>query len=225
MHGGDRVSLVGRVRKLLASEGLSGLLGGAVRFVRTPMRQLFCRTEYYVHEFDLTSLDDDYPFPLAEGLEVHVIESDVDAEALARSGYEDFRLVVPHSDRRLRSGAVGFCAYVDRRVAHTAWVGVTHRAKQSFDELPYEVGFERDEGCSGGSWTFPAYRGKGIYRHVMWRRLRYLRDHGCSVCRDATEVGNAPGIQGQQVFVTRTYGLLRVTRILGAARCAYVAFE
>ena len=213
------MSLVGRARKLFASEGLSGLLGGMVRFARAPIRQLFCRSSYYVHEFDLAALDDDYSFPLAEGLEVHVIESDVDAEALAQSGYEDFRLVVPHSDRRLRSGAVGFCAYIDRRVAHTAWVGVTHRAKQSFDELPYEVGFERDEGCSGGSWTFPAYRGKGIYRHVMWHRLRYLRDHGCSVCRDATEVSNAPGIVGQAVFPSRITGTLCLIRVPGFTRC------
>ncbi|MFC2008816.1 GNAT family N-acetyltransferase [Chloroflexota bacterium] len=212
------MSLVSRARKLWAFDGLSGLLHGVVRFVRTPLRRICHRADYYVHEFDLALLSDEYAYPLAEGLEVHVIESDGDANRLANSGYEDFRLVAPYSGTRLRSGAVGFCAYIDRRVAHTAWVGLTDVAKQSFDSLPYAVDFDHGEGCSGGSWTFPAYRGKGIYRHVMWHRLRYLRDHGCTLCRDATEVNNAPGIVGQAVFPSRIKSTLHLVRVLGIER-------
>ena len=212
------MSLIARASKIWASEGLLGLLGGVLRFARTPMRRLYYRADYYVHEFELAALDDDYPYPLPLGLEVHVIQSNEDANRLADCGYEDFRLVVPYSGFRLRSGAIGFCAYIDRRVVHTAWVGLTARAKRTFDPLPYAVDFDYGEGCSGGSWTFPAYRGRGIYRHVMWHRLWYLRKHGCTVCRDATEVGNTPGIKGQEVFSSGVVGRLRATCFLGVTR-------
>lgn len=212
------MSVKARARKLWASEGLPGLLRGMARFARGPMRHLYYRAEFLVHEFDLSSLSVEYPFAVPEGVEVDIVESDADASRLVACGYEDFRLVVPYSRRRLRSGAVGFCAYVDRRVAHTAWVGLTDQAKRSFDPLPYEVDFDKGEGCSGGSWTFPAYRGRGIYRHVMWHRLWYLRRHGCTICRNATEVGNVPGIRGQEVFPSGVVGVLGATCILGVTR-------
>ena len=209
------MSLAARARKLWLSEGPMGLSSGLVRLVRTALRHLYFRADFFVHEFDLSLLPVEYPFAIMEEVEIHVVESDADARRLVCSGYEDFRQVVPLSGYRLGNGAVGFCAYIDRHVAHTGWIGLTERAKRSFDPLPYRVDFDCGEGVSGGSWTFPAYRGRGIYRYVMWHRLWYLREHTCTVCLNATEVGNTAGIRGQVVFPSHIVGTLRVSRILG----------
>ena len=216
------MSLVARAQKLLASEGLPGLLGGIARSARGPMRRLYSTGDFLIHEFDLLSLPVEYPFPVPEQIEVHVIESRADAVHLAGAGYEDFRQVVPRSDYRLRSGAVGFCAYIGRRVVHTSWVGFSERAKRSFDSVPFVVHFDHGEGASGGTWTFPAYRGRGIYRYVMWHRLWYLREHGCTVSRDSTKIDNLPAIRGQAVFPSRIVGTLKIRRAFGRVRTEFL---
>jgi len=215
------MSVKARARKLWTSEGLQGLLSGMARFARGQMRNLYYRADFLIHEFDLSSLPVEYQFAVPDEVEVQVVESDADASRLAGAGYEDFRQVVPLSDYRLRSGAVGFCAYIERNVVHTSWIGLSDRAKRSFDFVPYVVDFDHGEGASGGTWTFPAYRGRGIFRYVMWHRLWYLREHGRTVSRDSTEVGNVPAIRGQEVFPSRITGTLHITRVLGHTRSSY----
>ena len=201
------------------------MLGGILRTAGVFLHRIYYRADFLLHEFDLSHVPNEYGYPLFADLEVHVVESDNDACRLAETGYEDFRPIVPMSTYRLRSGAVGFCAYIDRCLVHIAWVGLTDRAKRSFDPLPYAVDFDCGEGVSGGSWTFPAYRGRGIHRYVMWHRLWYLREHGCKVCRNSTAVGNTPSIKGQAAFPSRVVGILRVIRLLGVQRTRVRAMD
>jgi len=212
------VSLISRGKKLWADGGPSGLIQGVDRFVRMLAKKLFYRAEYYIQVFDLTVLDDKYAAMPIDNLEVYIVECDADARRLVEQGYEDFRLTVPGAKKCLRSGAVGLCAYVDRTLAHIAWVALNEDAKKSFDALAYNVRFGEREGCSGGSWTFPSFRGKGLYRHVTWRRFRYLSEHGCLVCRHATGVHNVPSLRGQEVFSSKIEGTLRFLRVFGIDR-------
>jgi len=219
------VSIPARAKRLWTDGGPSGLARGAGRFVKTLVRKAFFRGEYYVHEFDLTALDATYAAPPMDNLEVHIVESEDDVRRLVERGYEDLRLTVPGAKRCLRAGAVGLCAYVGGTLAHIAWVALDEDAKRSFDALAYRVRFGEREGCSGGSWTFPAFRGRGLYRHVMWRRFTYLREHGCLVCRHATGVHNAASLRGQEVFPCRLESTLRFVRIFGIDRFRFKSKE
>ena len=161
------------------------------------MQRAFWWERFLVHEFALTELGDVSLAPPVAGLEVHVIECEDDADRLAREGYEDFRLAIGASGRSLESGAVAFCAHVDRVLAHVAWEALDADAKWSFDTLPYAVDFANGEGCSGGSWTFRPFRNRGIYRHVLGARFQYLLDHGCRICRNAARVDNVAALRGK----------------------------
>jgi GNAT superfamily N-acetyltransferase len=207
-----------RATRLLKTEGLRGLMLGIVRFWSALVQRTFWWERFLVHEFVLTDLGDVSQAPPVAGLEVHVIECEDDADRLAREGYEDFRLPIGASRRRLESGAVAFCAHVDRVLAHVAWVALDADAKRSFDTLPYSVDFANGEGCSGGSWTFPRYRGWGIYRYVMGCRLAYLQSRGCTVCRNATLADNVAGLRGQEVFPHRVVSRARVRILFGRMR-------
>ena len=209
------MSIAARAEKLWADGGCRGLVLGAGRFMRMLVREAFFSADYYVHVFDLMALDESYGAAPMDDLEVHIMESDDDACRLVERGYEDFRLTVPGAKKCLSSGAVGLCAYIGETLAHVAWVALNEEAKRSFDALAYHVRFEEGEGCSGGSWTFPSFRGKGLYRHVMWRRFKYLREHGCTVCRHATGVHNVASLKGQEVFPSRLEGTLRFVRVFG----------
>jgi len=215
------VSILARAAKLRADGGLSGLASGSGRFMKMLAKKAFFSAEYYVHEFDLIAMDDTYAAAPMDNLEVHIIEADEDACRLVGRGYEDFRLIVPGAKKCLSAGAVGLCAYVGETLAHIAWVALDEEAKRSFDALSYHVRFDRGEGCSGGSWTFPSFRGKGLYRHVMWRRFKYLEEHGCTVCRHATGVHNVASLKGQEVFPSRLEGTLRFVRVFGIDRYSF----
>lgn len=210
--------LMARARRLLKTEGVRGLMLGIARSWSALVQRAFWSERFLVHEFVLTELGDVSLAPPVAGLEVHVIEDEDDADRLAREGYEDFRLAIGCSGRRLESGAVAFCAHVDRVLAHIAWVALDADAKRSFDVLPYAVDFANGEGCSGGSRTFPRYRGRGIYRYVMGCRLAYLQSHGCTVCRNATLADNVPSLRGQEVFPHRVVSRGHVRRLFGRTR-------
>lgn len=212
------VPLMARATRLLKTEGVRGLMLGIGRFGSTLVQRAFWRESFLVYEFMLTEPGDVSLAPPVAGLEVHVIECEDDADRLALEGYEDFRLVLGTSGRRLESGAVAFCAHVDGVLAHVAWIALSEEAKQSFDVLPYAVDFANGEGCSGGSWTFPRYRGWGIYRYVMGWRLAYLQSHGCALCRNATVADNLPAIRGQEVFPHRVIGRAYLRILLGRRR-------
>ena len=219
------MSLTARARKLWLDGGMTGLARGVGRLVGMLVKRVFFRADYYVQVFDLMAIDDSHSVVPVEGLQVHVVESDSDARRLVEQGYEDFRLTVPGATRCIDAGAVGLCAYVGHTLAHIAWVGLDEKAKQGFDVLAYTVRFDQGEGCSGGSWTFPSYRGKGIYRHVMWRRFNYLRGHGCLVCRHATGVSNVASLRGQGVFPSKTEGILRVRCLFGVKRHSFERWQ
>ena len=216
--GVSLVSLMARATRLLKAEGVRGLVLGIGRFGSTLVQRAFWRERFLVHEFVLTELGDASLAPPVAGLEVHVIECEDDADRLVQEGCEDFGLAIGSSRRRLASGAVAFCAHVDGVLAHVAWIALSEEAKQSFDVLPYRVAFDRGEGCSGGSWTFPRYRGRGIYRYVMGWRLSYLQSRGCTLCRNATLADNVPAIRGQEVFPHRVIGMAHVRRLFGRMR-------
>ena len=219
------MSISARTRRLWSDGGASGLARGVGRFMKMLGKKAFYCAEYYVHEFDLMALDDTYAAAPMDNLEVHIVESDDDVCRLVERGYEDCRLTVPGTKKCLRSGAVGLCAYVGGTLAHIAWVALNEDAKRSFDALAYRVRFDEREGCSGGSWTFPSFRGKGLYRHVMWRRFKYLREHGCLVCRHATGVHNVASLRGQEVFPCRLEGTLRFVRIFGIDKYSFKSWE
>ncbi len=67
----------------------------------------------------------------------------------------------------------------------------------------------------GGAWTFPRFRNRGIYQYVTGLRLKYLRDRGCRICRNATLVDNTPSQRGQRRFRPGVVAAARYVRILG----------
>jgi len=218
------MSLFARAHKLWVDGGPTGLLQGLSRFIESFAHYVFLRREFLLHEFALSSVDDRYSTPPVDGLDVHIVECNEDADRLVERGLDDFRAIVPAATHRVECGAVAFCAYVQGILAHVAWIALTQRAKDSFDNLDYEVRFGEREGCSGGSWTYPSFRGRGIYRHVMWHRLQYLSRKGFLVCRDSTERHNLASIRGQSVFGPRTYGAIRTTRFLWITRSQLTLF-
>jgi len=187
-----------RTRYLLKTEGLGGLPGAARRLARSLMRSVFCCERYVVYRFDTDVRTDGRRAPNVEGLEVLVLERSDDVERFASLGYDLPAFHPAFRSEWLERGGIAFCALVQRQMAHIAWVALSAGARGCCDALPYHVDFAGGEACWGGSYTWPRFRGLGIYTHVCGLRLRYMHEHGFNRCRDAVRVNNAASLRGQR---------------------------
>ena len=79
--------------------------------------------------------------------------------------------------KRLNRGAVAFCAFVDKELAHATWAATSRRAKGDFHPYPVEHGHTA---CVGATSTAPKYRRKGINVYVHSEIFRYIREKGLS---------------------------------------------
>jgi len=205
---------VKRAASLLRTEGTAGLAQGAVRYVRHLAHRVYWQEDFVIYETDTKGYALGLVAPSIDGLEVQVLGSESDVQRLVTEGYEDVRRVVRPAARRLQHGAVGFCAFVNREVAHVAWVALTQEVQVALDLFPYFVDFDNGEAWWGGSLATGRYRNLGIYRHVMAWRLRYCHELGCHVLVDATEVRNTPSLRSQETYNPRTRAYCRYRRFL-----------
>ncbi len=186
-----------RAEHLLRTEGVHGLLAGLGRHVRVVRRSVFCVDRYVIYRFDTDASGLAEQPPDIDGLEVVVLERDEDVERLIGEGF-DIPPFHPSFRREwLKRGGVAACAFVHRQPAHIGWVALSADAKGCCDGLPYRVDFEHGEACWGGAYTWPPFRGRGLYAYVCGVRLKYMREHGFASCRDAVEVRNVSSLKGQ----------------------------
>ena len=197
------VSVIRCAWSLVRTEGFLGLLYGLGRFVVALTHQVYRSERYRLYELRIDeagSLPIDAPL---EQLRLCVVETTEDAVRLAAQGYEDILLAIPGLARRLDSGAVAVCAFVDMAFASIDWMAFSEEAKRSFDRFPFRVEFENGEACTGGAFTARRFRGKGIATYRLSRQLLYMRNHGYHVCRNAIAVGNVPSQRCVERFGAR----------------------
>ena len=205
---------VRRAATLLRTEGLTGLVQGMARYVLYLAHLVYWNEYFVIYEIDTANYVLGLDGPAIEGLEVHILHSEHDVNRMVGEGYEDVRLVVGAAARRLQQDAVAFCAFVNREVAHVAWVAFTQDAQSTFDVVAYPVDFDGGEAWWGGSLTTGRFRNLGIYRHVMAWRLRYCHELGYRVLVDATIVGNMPSLRSQDTYNPRIRAFCRYRRLL-----------
>ncbi len=186
-----------RAAYLLRNEGFAGLVAGGGRHARIVARRVARAEKFYVYEFSTARNAQESFKPHIAGLNVVVLESDEDVAGLIRRGFE---APTPHPLFRvswLLRGAVAFCAYVNGHIAHIQWLAVSASARPCCDGLPYAVDFEHGVACWGRAYTWPAFRGLGIFTYMCGVRLRYLRERGYPACRSAVRVSNQPSLKAQ----------------------------
>lgn len=204
-----------RIARIVRNEGAPGLVREAKVLARRYGSRVALVGDFYVYRYPVPATDAHIPAPRIDGVEVHVVESERDVDNLSKVGYEDVRLVDIGAAARLGAGAVGVCAHVNKEFAYVGWVALSAAAKRTFDDLPYRVDYGLGEGCTGGAWTVPRFRGAGLYAHVFGHELRYLRDVGRTVCRNSIRTNNFASQRGQAGYGARLCAVGRFYRILG----------
>ncbi len=207
-----------RAMNIVRAEGPLSLLRHAVGFGAILLRPFYRKLDVYLYRHRLVERDGSAYLPRLDSYELRVVESNEQAEQLVAEGFEDFRELFLFSRRNLEHGAVAFCVYVDKRLAHIGWVALDEKAKPHVDAVPFRVAFDKGEACTGSSHTFPRYRGKGLMIYGYYLRLEYLRVKGFTDSRNSVEVHNVSSHRAHAKFSPEITGVGRHRRILGWSR-------
>jgi len=185
-----------KARQVYQSEGGVALLRRVFRFL------VYCVFEYRTYYLYAEGIDDlrlpseSDVLPKVDDFTLKVVATNREADELDDGGLQ-LRSYVPHSTRRLDTGAIAFCFFVGRELAHVGWVALTQEAKDALDEPPYRVDFSNGEACAGSIWTNPRHRGRGIRSYNSLKRLEFLRDAGIRTKRAAIAKGNVASQKGR----------------------------
>jgi len=168
----------------------------------------------YLYEHSVIPRDHTQFLPRLASWELRVMHSNDEADAVAAEGLEDFRESFVFAHRSLKSGAVAFCVYAGPELAHVGWLAVDARGKRCVDKLPYRVAFEAHQACTGGTYTIPRYRGKGLMAYVYYERFEYLRARGYTSVHNSVRVSNTASQKAHARFNPTIYGVGRYRKVL-----------
>ena len=205
---------IARSRTLVREEGFLSLVRHSLAFARVLSRRLYRRRDVFLYRHHLVERDGSAFQPRLEQFVLHVVDSNAIADELASSGYEDFRQLFLLSASYLSRGAIAFCVYVNRRLVHIGWLATTATAKQCVDPFPFAVAFDRGEACTGGTYTIPSFRGKGLMAYGYYERFEYLRKLGYTSSRNSVEVNNVSSHRAHSKFSPEILGTARFRRVL-----------
>jgi len=181
-------------------------------FIFTADHFLRYRT-YYLYEHTLKERNEADFVPRIQNLAFEIVATNQQADELSAIGL-DFCSHFINAKRGLDKGAVAFCFFVGQELAHIGRVAMTEEAKKTFDSLPYRVNFSNKQAWTGGTWTNPKYRGRGLMVYSYFKRLQFLKERGMKSSRNAVDTGNIASQKALAKFDPEIYGRGRYLKIL-----------
>jgi hypothetical protein len=202
--------LLRRAKEIFRTEGLLALLRRAFIYLAG---YLFRYQRYYLYEHTLEERDEADFLPKTRDFTFKIITTRQQADELAAAGL-DFGTRHPNERGSLDNGAVAFCFFINSELAHIGWVAMSQEAKHNADSLPYRVDFAHGQACTGGTWTNPGYRGRGLMVYGYFKRFKFLCEKGFKSSRNAVAVGNIASNRVQAKFGPKVYSRGRYLKIL-----------
>ncbi len=198
------------VKDVLQKEGLIPLLRKGFTFLA---RYFFRYGTYYLYEHTMRERNEADFMPKIQNFAVHIVSTNQKADELVANGF-DFRSYAIYIRRNLDRGAIAFCIFIGRELAHLGLVAMTEEAKNTLDPVPYRVDFLNKEACTGGTVTIPKYRGKGLMAYGYYKRFQFLRERGIVTSRNAVGTKNIASQRVHAKFGPRIYAKARYLKIL-----------
>ena len=202
-----------KAKQIYRAEGLVSLLRRGFAFVVGLL--FFCRAHYvYVDPIEkLQAPNEADLMPKIGNHTSKVVSSNEEADDLEAQGFE-FRSQVANARERLDKGAVALCIFVGQELACIEWIAMTQQAYDSLGQPPFSVNFSKQEAWSGGLWTNPKYRRKGLRGYSSFKTLEFLRQKGIETTRTAIAKNNIAAQRSRPLFLPGPCAEGRYLRIL-----------
>lgn len=181
------VRLLKRGSEILQREGLYSLVKKGFSYVR---RSIFARGTFLVFEHDLIDIP---PIgPKGDAALVAMCSPD-DLERYVTESHDFSRLDLRHVKRLLLRQAWLFCLLKDEKVAHQSWVGFNRNAV--IDPIAPHLEYHQ-MAYIGDCFTWPDYRGEGLYPYVLIEICRALKARGLARAYLTVSPDNSASIRG-----------------------------
>ncbi len=186
------------------------LLKKGIRFISNSFK--FNYRTYYCLEYDLNETNSADFNPKVDSLESRIVSSEQQVNELTSDGFD---LGSSHDMLRslLGKGAILFCIFIERVLAHAAYVAFTEETR-AWLEPPYRVDYSKNEASTGGGFTIPKYRGIGLFTYNLYIMLRFLKDRRIVKARNIVHTGNIASLRAVVKFGPRVYAKGYFVRIL-----------
>lgn len=197
-------SMFARIKGVVNQEGFIGLLGRGLTF---PARRRILGMRYearYYYEHTMRKRNAVDFMPSKRDFTFHIVHTNQQADGLEANGYE-FRSYQIIARKALDDGAIAFCIFVQRELAHVGWIALTEEAKPYVDDWPFKVDFANKEACTGATLTIPKYRGNGFMKYGYYKRFQFLRERGVVRSRNSVSIWNIASQRVHAKFGPRIY--------------------
>ncbi|MFC2067624.1 hypothetical protein ACFLTP_01190 [Chloroflexota bacterium] len=202
--------LFNRIKEVYRLEGLLPLIKRVLMYLR---ENFFQRETYYLFEHHIIDRDETEFMPKIDDFTFKILETIQEVDELTRQGF-NFKPRATDIRIWLSMGAVAFCVFKSTELVHIGWVVLTKKAKERIEPFPYDVNFLNNEACTGGTWTNPHYRGKGLMGYGYFKRFQFLKEKGRFVSRNVVAVRNIASQRAHAKFHPRIYAKVRYFRFL-----------
>jgi hypothetical protein len=205
-------TIVARIKNTVNQEGFTGLLARCLTF---PARRNLLGMRYevrYYYEHTMRERSAVEFRPSIRDFTCHVVRTSQQADELEANGYE-FRSYQGKSRKALDSGAIAFCVFVQRELAHIGWIALSDDAKPYVDDW-VKVDFASKEACTGATLTIPKHRGNGFMTYGYYERFEFLREMGVLKSKASVGVGNIASRRVHAKFSPRLYAKARYFKFL-----------
>ena len=202
--------LINRTKEVYRLEGLFPLLRRVFAYLR---ENSFCRGTYFLYEHHIIERDETEFMPKIDNFTFRILENVREIDELKLQGIN----LKPHTAnvrQWLEIGAVAFCVFKDNELIHVGWVVLTKKAKEQLEPFPYHVDFLNNEACTGGTWTKPNYRGRGLMGYSYFKRFQFLKEKGICTSRNVVAIKNIASQRAHAKFQPRIYAKAHFLRLL-----------
>ena len=164
----------------------------------------------------------DYGDLAPKGVEadLKVLCSPEDLESLSVEGYDLSRLDLVRSRKYLANKGMLFCIFIQRRVATLVWVSMSREV--DFDPIAKCFDYQ-GRAFAGVSYTWPEFRGLGLYKYVMSEICKVLKSKGVPKVLATITPGYAPTLKALPKLGWRQVGRGRLLRIFGRSNWRLVS--
>lgn len=207
-------TLTRRARFIYQTSGLMHLFSQGLIFLR---QQIFEYETYYLYERPTKNIlkfsESDF-IPRVGNYTLKVIATREETDELEARGF-CLREHVRNFDERLDKGAIAFCIFIGTELVNIGWIALSEAAKRSLWQPPFRVDFNDAESITGGAWTDPKYKNKGLMSYSLFKRLEFLNDLGIVIDRGAVPKSNVSSVVGSSKFDSNIYAeghYLRIVR-------------
>jgi len=188
---------------------------GWISFLKSQAHEIlgFPCERYFIYEHAIKERNPaDFKTSLQD-FEEFIIRDKKELDELESRGYR-FGFQKISNKIALANGVIVHCVFVQKELAHIGRLALTKKGKKYVDGLSFNVDFKHNEAVTGGTWTNPKFRGKGLMTYGYYQRFEFLRNLGIKISRNAVDITNQASNKVHAKFEPKISTLMKTRPIL-----------